>query len=128
MRNILTRMETEQCLCLCNLDPIEQCFCLMWSMSGPRRHGRVIRHITFRFLKSHLNFFFRCKKFAIKSMLKKDTQKVVLTHISLGCFLWDICKQNSPRCDAAKCGVPSGAILFAYVNFIENEIKMKNHS
>ena len=24
-----------------------------------------------------------------------------------------------PRCDAAKRGVPSGAILFAYINFIE---------
>ena len=31
-----------------------------------------------------------------------------------GVFLWDICsKQNIPRCDAAKRGVPSGAILFA---------------
>ena len=27
--------------------------------------------------------------------------------------LWDIYKQNKPRCDAAKRGVPSGAILFA---------------
>ena len=26
---------------------------------------------------------------------------------------WDIGKQNSPRCDAAERGVPSGAILFA---------------
>ena len=42
-----------------------------------------------------------------------------LTHISLVSFLWDICKQNSPRCDAAFCGVPSGAILFAFMNFIE---------
>ena len=30
-----------------------------------------------------------------------------LTHISLASFLWDIGKQNSPRCDAAKCGIPS---------------------
>ena len=36
-----------------------------------------------------------------------------LTHISLASFLWDIGKQNSPRCDAAKRGVPSGASLFA---------------
>ena len=36
-----------------------------------------------------------------------------LTIISLASFLWDIGKQNSPRCDAAKRGVPSGAILFA---------------
>ena len=36
-----------------------------------------------------------------------------LTHISMVSLLWDIGKQNSPRCDAAECGVPSGAILFA---------------
>ena len=41
---------------------------------------------------------------------------VCLTHLSL---LWDIGKQNSPRCDAAERGVPSGAILFAYRIFIE---------
>ena len=29
--------------------------------------------------------------------------------------LWDIGKQNSPRCDAAERGVPSGAILFAWI-------------
>ena len=39
--------------------------------------------------------------------------------ISLTSFLWDIGKQNSPRCDAVKCGVPSGAILFACVIFLE---------
>ena len=44
---------------------------------------------------------------------------VGLTHISLASFLWDIGKQNSPRCDAAECGVSSGAILFAQRNFIE---------
>ena len=41
------------------------------------------------------------------------------TNISLASFLWDIGKQNSPRCDAAKRGVPSGAILFADIIFIE---------
>ena len=35
------------------------------------------------------------------------------THMSLASLLWDIGKQNSPRCDAAERGVPSGAILFA---------------
>ena len=44
---------------------------------------------------------------------------VILAHISLASFLWDICKQNNLRCDAAKRGVPSGAILFAYMVFIE---------
>ena len=34
-------------------------------------------------------------------------------------FLCDIGKQNSPRCDATKRGVPSGAILFADINFID---------
>ena len=42
-----------------------------------------------------------------------------LTHISLASLLWDIGKQNSPRCDAAERGVPSRAILFAWRNFIE---------
>ena len=37
----------------------------------------------------------------------------VLTHLSLASLLWDIGKQNSPRCDAAERGVPSGTILFA---------------
>ena len=44
---------------------------------------------------------------------------VKLTHLSLASFLWDIGKQNSPRCDAAERGVPSGAILFAQRNFID---------
>ena len=39
---------------------------------------------------------------------------VIDTNVSiLNSFLWDIGKQNSPRCDAAEHGVPSGAILFA---------------
>ena len=42
-----------------------------------------------------------------------------LTHLSLASLLWDTGKQNNPRCDAAERGVPSGAILFAYRNFIE---------
>ena len=42
-----------------------------------------------------------------------------LSHISLVSFLWDIGKQNRPRCDAAKRGVPSGAILFADMIIIE---------
>ena len=36
-----------------------------------------------------------------------------LTHLSLASHLWDIGKQNSPRCDATERGVSSGAILFA---------------
>ena len=43
----------------------------------------------------------------------------ILTHISLSSFLWDICKQNRPRYDAANCVVPSGVIQFAYMNLIE---------
>ena len=38
-------------------------------------------------------------------------------------LLWDIGKQNIPRCDAAERGVPSGAILFAQRNFIEKSDK-----
>ena len=37
----------------------------------------------------------------------------IQTHLSLTSLLWDLGKQNSPRCDAAERGVPSGAILFA---------------
>ena len=48
---------------------------------------------------------------------------ILLTHLSLASFLWDIGKQNSPRCDAAKRGVPSGAFLFAQRNFIEKRDK-----
>ena len=44
---------------------------------------------------------------------------IVLTHLSLASLLWDIGKQHSPGCDAAERGVPSGAILFAWKNFIE---------
>ena len=33
---------------------------------------------------------------------------------------WDIGKRYSPRCDAAECSVPSGAILFAKRIFIKN--------
>ena len=44
---------------------------------------------------------------------------LLLTHISLSSFLWDIGKQNSPRLEAAFCGVPSGAIQFADMIFIE---------
>ena len=43
-------------------------------------------------------------------------------------LLWDIDKQKSPRCDAAERGVSSGAILFAWRNFIKNVIKIRNHS
>ena len=47
-----------------------------------------------------------------------------LTHISMASFLWDIGKQNSLRCDAAKRGVPSEAILISS----KKKIKMKNYS
>ena len=53
--------------------------------------------------------------------LKRRRNK--LTHLSLASLLWDIGKQNSPRCDAAERGVPSGAILFAQRNFIEKRDK-----
>ena len=56
-----------------------------------------------------------------------NSSQVNLTYISLTSFLWVIDKQNSPRCDAAKRGVLPGAILFAFnMEFIENEIEMKN--
>ena len=48
-----------------------------------------------------------------------------LTHISMASFLWDMGKQNRPRYDAAKRGVPSGAILFAYHTMWKNAIRIK---
>ena len=50
----------------------------------------------------------------------------LLTHISLASFSWDIGKQNIPRCDAAKHGVPSGVTLFAFGISLKNEVKKKN--
>ena len=41
------------------------------------------------------------------------------THLRLASILWDIGKQQSPRWDAAERGVPSGAFLFAWRNFIK---------
>ena len=44
-----------------------------------------------------------------------DTGKnyLLVTLITTASFLWDIGKQNSPRCDTAERGVPSGVIMFA---------------
>ena len=50
---------------------------------------------------------------------KLISNEILLTHLSLTSLLWDIGKQNSPRCEAAERGVPSGAILFAERIFIE---------
>ena len=47
-----------------------------------------------------------------------------LTHLSLASLLWDIGKEESPRCDAVERGIPSGAILFAQRNSSKNEIKI----
>ena len=51
------------------------------------------------------------KKYATEEALQEQEQQSLL---------WDISKQYSPRCDAAKCGVPYGAILFAKKIFIKN--------
>ena len=48
-----------------------------------------------------------------------NLQKIFVPNGLLASFLWDIGKQNSPRCDATKSGVPSEAILFAFLIFIE---------
>ena len=45
-----------------------------------------------------------------------------------GALFMDIGKQNSPRCEAAKSGVTSGTILFAYLIFIKKIIKMNKYS
>ena len=48
-----------------------------------------------------------------------ESKNGILSHLSLASLLWDIGKQNSPRWDAAERGVPSGANLFAWRNFIK---------
>ena len=63
-------------------------------------------------------------KFSRGATLKAQVDVVAcvlceLIHIRLASFLWDIGKQNNPRCDDAFCGVTSRAFLFAYMNFIE---------
>ena len=68
-------------------------------------------------LKDDLNSLVR--SYYRNSCSKHVYLNCVLTRISLASFLWDIGKQNSPRCDAAKCGDPSGAILFADMIFIK---------
>ena len=47
------------------------------------------------------------------SSAKFLTQSWLITMLPSVTHLWDIGKENSPRCDAAERGVPSGAILFA---------------
>ena len=52
----------------------------------------------------------------------------LLVHLILASLLWDIGKQNSPVCDAAKRGVPSEAILFAERKIVEKWNKiLKSH-
>ena len=50
---------------------------------------------------------------------KPDVTKFDITFIRQVFFLWDIGKQNSPRCDAEKRDDRSGAFLFADIFFIE---------
>ena len=48
------------------------------------------------------------------SIIAKMSQNIQTTYCKVkASLLWDIGKQNGPRCDAAEYGVPSGAILFA---------------
>ena len=62
-------------------------------------------------------------KVRIKKVISRNERFIEicksLTPVGLASLLWDIGKQCSPRCDAAFCSVPSGAILFAQRNFIE---------
>ena len=47
------------------------------------------------------------------NLIASGLKILLLTHLSLASFQWDIGKQYSPRCDAAEHGIPSGAILCA---------------
>ena len=46
-------------------------------------------------------------------------KQVLINPYKPGVLLWDIGKQNSPRWDTAKRGVPSRAVLFADIIFTE---------
>ena len=84
--------------------------------------SRLINDISNEFLSLlHIEVIWHCASLILVTTpylntLYADEKK---THISLASLLWDKGKQNSPRCDAAERGLPSGAILFAQRNFIE---------
>ena len=54
--------------------------------------------------------------FCLPMSNRKGARFIWVNNFHLTSFLLDIVKKNRPRCDAAKRGVPSGAILFAYTN------------
>ena len=58
--------------------------------------------------------------YCLSMFQKLDARLILVNPYKPGDLLWDIGKQNSPRCDAAKRGVASGAILFVHMIFIEN--------
>ena len=82
-------------------------------------YSRIIIDVTYQLITQSISgvisvLFYRmilCPKTSNKCY--GILRLVQLTHLSLASLLWDIGKQSSPRCDAAKRGVPSGAILFA---------------
>ena len=72
----------------------------------------------FAYLNRGSNLFNTCLQLTYMSRFIKKSLITAwpgrrLTHLSLASLLWDICKQDSPRCDAAERGIPSGTILFA---------------
>ena len=79
--------------------------CVKKALSSCAVYGEGDLHFGFAYAKSRF-----CNNAA---QLIFACAALHLTNISLSSFLWDIGKQKSPRCDAAKRGVPSGAILFA---------------
>ena len=58
-------------------------------------------------------------RFPVISQRRKLKVWKFISFISLASLLWDIGKQNIPRCDAAEFGVSFGAILFAQLIVIE---------
>ena len=92
-------------------------FALEYQMLVPVSSG----YIMFAIMSTSVGkvFCYKTKLF----MFKDDCNSLLLcsknTHISLASYLRDKGKQNSPRWDAEKLGIPSGAILFAFKNFIK---------
>ena len=69
--------------------------------------------IRFASVCNHVTDFNVRNKCSTAKFLNFITDTMVLTYLSLVSLLWDIGKQNNPRCDAAELGIPFRAILFA---------------
>ena len=101
--------------------------CLLFAIPNYHKTKKIIQRSQINMVKSHPYQLLKGEKIITQhpqylnppTINWSDIVSINLTHLSLASLLWDKGKQYSPRWDAAKRGVPSGAILFAQRNFIE---------